>query len=273
MERPYGQREMRERSAPLGLAAQVAHRVEERCGSLRTETLPRRRADWGSRTRPPHAGSRPPASASHSAPSGGHRCRGAERAETSGDGQRPAASSSGLALKSAPDRRTPTRKSLPTVGPNRLQNLLEQAEACVLAAAPVVLPPVDRRVQELVDQVALAGSDLDAVGTGLTRAQRRRGVLGDRLLDLLRAHGPAAVVVAESEVPPVRRTQAILVLGEQAAVRHVAGVADLHDVATATTLLDLQAAAASGAACAAWSRSRGTAAATGASRGRGRSSR
>ena len=55
------------------------------------------------------------------------------------------------------------------------------------AVAPRVVAPVERRVEELLDQVAVRGGDLDAVETALGGELGGARVPGDDLLDLARA--------------------------------------------------------------------------------------
>ena len=75
------------------------------------------------------------------------------------------------------DRRTPTRP-LPIAADGR-EDFEQQARPVFLAAAIGIAALVGRRTQELVDQVAVAGMDLDAVETGRHRIFRRLHEAGD----------------------------------------------------------------------------------------------
>ena len=58
------------------------------------------------------------------------------------------------------------------LGANRADNLEHESRAVLELAAVLVLAIVDRRAEELRDEVAVRAVQLDAVGAGLARAPR-----------------------------------------------------------------------------------------------------
>ena len=72
---------------------------------------------------------------------------------------------------------------------DRIDDLQQKARAIVQAAAVVVLAVVDGGAEELGDQIAVGGMQLDAVEPGLLGAPSAEGECLDRLLDLGTRHG------------------------------------------------------------------------------------
>ena len=88
-----------------------------------------------------------------------------------------------------------TRKSLPTRSRTRAMMADGQAQAVLQAAAPVVAAVVGAGRGELVDEIALAAHDLDAVVAGLAGQRRRGGVVLDGAEDVGLGHAPGRVRV------------------------------------------------------------------------------
>ena len=120
------------------------------------------------------------------------------------------------------------------LAPDRSNDLEREARPVLERAAVLVLPVVDRRREELRDQVAVAAVDLDPVRAGLARAARALRERVDDLVDL-RVRHPLALEPVQ-RLPLVGRREALLVLDP----RNVALTArerDLDDVA-AVVLVD-----------------------------------
>ena len=75
-------------------------------------------------------------------------------------------------------------KSVPTRCADRPHDLEDEAGAVLERAAVLVVAIVDRRAEELGDQVAVGAVQLDAVEPGLARAPRAFGERLDRLVDV-----------------------------------------------------------------------------------------
>ncbi len=122
------------------------------------------------------------------------------------------------------------------LGANRTHDLDDEAGAVLELAAVVVLAVVDRRAEELRDEVAVRAVQFHAVRPGLARAPRPLAEGLDDILNLVGRH-PLAL-------EPVQR---VLVVGRAEALgvldpRHVAltaAVAQLQDVLAVALAMDL----------------------------------
>ena len=95
------------------------------------------------------------------------------------------------------------------LGADRAHDLEREARPVLERAAVLVVAVVDRRREELRDQVAVAAVDLDPVGAGLARAARGLREALDDLLDLGLRHGDALEAVDRLRL--ARRAPALLV--------------------------------------------------------------
>src|SRR3546814_10163293 len=71
---------------------------------------------------------------------------------------------------------------------NRRNDFPQKSQPVVEAAAVLVLPRVAARAEELRRQVAVAGDDLEAVEPAGLQPPRGRGVAGDELAEIGKAH-------------------------------------------------------------------------------------
>src|SRR5207245_9271673 len=85
-------------------------------------------------------------------------------------------------ISGEPDAETAPGRSLP----HSLDDLAKESAT----VAPLVVPQVEVGVDELLDQVAVGGRDLDAVDSAGRRDLGRSSVAVDDHLDLSRAHRP-----------------------------------------------------------------------------------
>ena len=129
-------------------------------------------------------------------------------------------------------RRDPDAEQVvaPERGADGRHDLLEQPEPVGGGPSVPVASPVDGRVQELVEQVALRRRHLETVAPGVAHPHGRTREVLDHALDLAEAHRAAPGSVAVQQVEPVGGGEPVLRLAEQSRLRVIAGVPDLHDV-------------------------------------------
>ena len=124
------------------------------------------------------------------------------------------------------------------LGANGADDLEHEARAVLELAAVLVLAVVDRRAEELRDEIAVRAVQLDAVRAGLARAARALAERLDDVLDLLDGHPLALESVQRILVVGRAQTLGVLDAGHVALTAAVAELQDVLAVALAMHLLD-----------------------------------